>query len=192
MMVPTTATLYLLFLGLLALERVAELVISRRNARRAFAKGAVEVGQRHYQVMRLFHAAFFVACAAEVLCLHRPFPGLWALSFLAFALAAQGLRYWAVATLGERWNVRILVLAGEPPLTRGPYRFLRHPNYLAVVMEMAFVPLLHGAYLTAIVFSLGNAALLWVRIRAEEQALGDAYAKLFARRRRLIPGSRRP
>lgn len=186
----TSAAAYLGFLGLLGVERLAELVLSRRNAARAFARGAVEVGQGHFRVMGPFHAAFLVACAAEVLVFDRPFPGTLGVACLVGALLAQGLRYWAIATLGERWNVRIIVLPEAPPVTGGPYRFLRHPNYLAVVLEMALVPLIHGAYLTAIVFSAGNAALLWVRIRAEERALGSGYEAAFAGHRRLIPALR--
>jgi methyltransferase len=188
----TTVYAYLAFLALLGAERVVELAISRRNAARAFAQGAVEVGQRHFRVMGIFHGAFFLACAAEVIAFQRPFPGALGLASLGVALAAQALRYWAIVTLGERWNVRIIVLPTAPPVTGGPYRFLRHPNYLAVILEMAFVPLIHGAYVTAIVFSAGNAALLWIRIRAEEQALGEAYARAFADRRRLLPALRRP
>lgn len=184
----TSVAAYLGFLGLISVERLGELVLSKRNAARAFARGAIEVGQGHFRVMGPFHAAFLVACAAEVLVLERPFPGALGFACLAGALLAQGLRYWAIATLGERWNVRIIVLPEAPPVTGGPYRFLRHPNYLAVVMEMALVPLIHGAYLTAIAFSVGNAALLWVRIRAEEQALGSGYQAAFAHHRRFIPG----
>lgn len=184
----TTAYAYLVFLALLAAERAVELAISRRNAARAFAQGAVEVGQRHFRVMSIFHSAFFVACAAEVIGFQRAFPGGLGVVCVAIALAAQVLRYWAITSLGDRWNVRIIVLPGALPVTRGPYRFMRHPNYLAVILEMACIPLIHGAYLTAIAFSVGNTALLWIRIRAEEQALGEAYARTFADHRRLIPG----
>jgi methyltransferase len=183
-----TVKLYLAFLALLALERLGELALSRRNAARAFARGGVEVGQRHFRVMSIFHTAFLIACAVEPVAFARPFPGALGVACLGGAVAAQALRYWAIASLGDRWNVRVIVVPGDPPVTRGPYRFLRHPNYLAVVAEIALVPLIHGAYLTAILFSLGNAALLWVRIRAEEQALGEAYAKAFEGRSRFIPG----
>ncbi|MCK6593099.1 MAG: hypothetical protein L6Q76_36555 [Polyangiaceae bacterium] len=185
---PLSVKLYLAFLALLGLERLAELFLSRRNAARAFARGAVEVGQRHFRVMSIFHTAFLIACAAEVIAFSRPFPGALGFVCLGGALAAQALRYWAIASLGDRWNVRVIVIPGDPPVTRGPYRFLRHPNYLAVVLEMAFIPLIHGAYWTAILFSIGNAALLWVRIRAEEQALGEVYAKVFEKHARFIPG----
>jgi methyltransferase len=181
---------YLLFMGLLAAERLVELFLSRRNARAALARGGVEVGQGHFRVMSVFHSLFLVSCAAEVLLLDRPFPGAPGVAAFAGALAAQGLRYWAIATLGSRWNVRIIFVPGEPPITSGPYRLVRHPNYVAVIAEMALVPLIHGAWLTALVFSAGNAALLYVRIRAEERALGPLYVDAFAHRPRFVPGRR--
>lgn len=163
---------YLAFLALLALERLFELWLSRRNARLSFARGAVELGRGHFPAMALLHTLFLFSCAAEVLFLHRAFPGAFGWAALGVALAAQGLRYWAIATLGSRWNVRVLVVPGEELVTGGPYRLLRHPNYLAVIAELLFVPLIHGAWLTALVFSFLNAALLRVRIQVEEQALG--------------------
>ena len=188
---PDSAALYLGLLLLLGCERGAELVVSRRNARRAFAAGGVETGRRAYAIMVGVHALFPLACAAEVLLLSRPFPGVPGFAALAVALGAQALRWWAVATLGERWSTRVIVVPGAAPVTGGPYRFLRHPNYLAVVLEMAAVPLIHGAWLTALVFSALNAALLAHRIPAEERALGRAYAEVFSERRRLVPGGPR-
>ena len=184
----TSVWLYLALLALVALERGVELVLSTRNARLALARGAVETGQGHYPVMSVFHGAFLVACALEVVLLQRPFPGAVGWISLAMVLAAQALRYWAVAALGWRWNTRIVVVPGAAPVTRGPYRFVRHPNYVAVIAEMLALPLVHGAWLTAIVFSLGNVWLLRVRIRAEEHALGEPWAHAFAGRPRFVPG----
>jgi methyltransferase len=183
----TSLPAYFVFLGLIALERGVELRLSRRNARIAFTRGGREYGQAHFRTMAVFHGAFLASCAAEVTLLHRPFPGVLGAIALFGALAAQALRYWAIATLGERWNVRIIVVSGEEPITAGPYRFIRHPNYAAVALEMACVPLVHGAWLTAILFSLGNAALLRTRIREEEKALGGHYAAAFADRPRFLP-----
>ena len=191
MTVPDSAALYLGLLVLLGGERGAELVVSRRNARRALAAGGVETGRRAYAIMVAVHALFPLACAAEVLLVSRPFPGAAGFAALAVALGAQALRWWAVATLGERWSTRVIVVPGAAPVTGGPYRFLRHPNYLAVVLEMAAVPLIQGAWLTALVFSALNAALLAHRIPAEERALGRAYAEVFSERRRLVPGGPR-
>ena len=163
--------LYLALLAALSLERLHELRLSRRNAARAIAQGGVEFGQTHYRVMALLHGCFLVACAAEVLLLGRPFRPALGWPMLALAAGAQALRYWAIATLGPRWNTRVIVVPGAPAVTRGPYRFLRHPNYVAVVIEGFAVPLVHGAWITAVCFSAANAVLLAVRIRCEERAL---------------------
>ncbi len=185
----STYALYLAFLGLLAIERVVELGISKRNAAFALSRGGVEVGTGHYRVMVVLHSLFFVACGAEVVLLKRPFPGAFGVVALVLALGSQALRYWAISTLGPRWNTRVIFVPGDSPVTAGPYRFLRHPNYLAVVVELLAVPLIHGAWLTAVVFSVANAALLTVRIRAEEAALGAAYERAFEGRPRFIPGA---
>nr|AYM52950.1 isoprenylcysteine carboxyl methyltransferase (icmt) family [Jahnella sp. MSr9139] len=187
----TSQSLYLVLLGLLAAERLYELRLSSRNAAWAFARGGVEAGQGHYPVMAAFHTLFLAACAAEVLLLQRAFPGAIGWAALAAAAGAQALRYWAVVTLGPRWNTRVIVVPHLPPVTGGPYRYLRHPNYVAVALEMVAVPLLHGAFVTAAVFSLGNALLLAARIRAEEAALGPAWSAAFARRPRFVPEVRR-
>jgi methyltransferase len=178
---------YLGFLALFGVERVAELLISRRNARIAGERGGIESGAAHFRWMTVVHALFLPCCAAEVVLLQRPFPGAAGWTFAAAALAAQALRWWAIASLGWRWNVRIIVVPGDPPVRRGPYRFLRHPNYVAVIAEMLCVPLAHGAWLSALVFSLINAGLLRVRIRAEEVALGAGWERAFAGVPRFLP-----
>ncbi len=190
-MVTTGLWLYTGFIGLIALERVAELVISKRNAAWAFSHGAVEVGQAHYRVMAAFHTLFLIACLAEPWLTHREFPGSIGWVALIFAVLTQVLRYWAITTLGRRWNTRVIVLPNAQPVTHGPYRFLKHPNYVAVVLEMVCLPMIFNSVLTAVIFSLGNAALLFVRIRAEERALGDKYARAFAGKPRFLPGGSR-
>jgi methyltransferase len=178
-------TFYAGFLCLIACERIAELLLSKRNARIAFAHGAVEAGAGHFRPMTLLHFCFLPCCAWEAM--YRSFPGALGWASLGFALAAQALRWWAIASLGWRWNVRVIAVPGEPPLRRGPYRFVRHPNYLAVALEMLFVPLVHGAWLCAIFFSAANALVLRVRIRAEETALGNAYQRVFDGVPRFVP-----
>jgi methyltransferase len=178
---------YLAILAALALERVFHLALAARNARRAFAMGAVERGRGHYPAMAAFHTLFLLSAAAEAIVLKRPFPGALGWMALGGALGAQALRYWSIVSLGSRWNTRIVVFPGMPPISRGPYRFMRHPNYLAVIVEIACVPLIHGCWLTAVVFSIGNAVMLSVRIRAEEAAMGPRYALEFSGRLRLVP-----
>lgn len=175
-------------LGLVVLERGVELLVSTRNARRALAQGGVEVGRGHHRALVAFHAAFLLSCAVEPWLLPRPWPRAATLIAGGAVVAAQALRWWAVASLGPRWSTRILVLPGAPPVVGGPYRFLRHPNYLAVTVELAALPLALGAVFTAALASLGNAALLSVRIPAEERALGPAWAAAFRGRGRLVPG----
>jgi methyltransferase len=178
------------YLALLVVERMVELVLSSRNARRSLAAGAVESGRGHYPTMVLFHAGFLVAAAAEPVFAPRPWPLGLSLAALGVALAAQGLRWWAVATLGSRWTTRIVVHPGAPLVTTGPYRFLRHPNYVAVALELAAIPLIGGAVVTALVATMGNALLLAVRIPAEERALGAGWERSFEGLRRFLPGRR--
>lgn len=183
----SSVALYTGLVALVGVERLFELRLSRRHAAAAFARGGVEVGRGHYRVMTVFHTAFLAACVGEAWLAGRPFPGALGWAALAGALAAQGLRYWAITTLGERWNTRIIVLPGAAPVTAGPYRYMKHPNYLAVIVELLCLPLVHGAWATALAFSLGNAALLAVRVRAEEEALGRPYAAAFEGRPRFLP-----
>jgi methyltransferase len=186
-----TRLLYTLLVAAVAAGRLVELRIAERHRRSLLARGGVEAGAGHYPWMVALHTAFLIVCPLEVWLLDRPFiPGLAAAMLVLFA-SAVALRWWVIATLGERWTTRILFLPGASPITGGPYRFLRHPNYLAVAAEIAALPLVHTAWLTALVFSALDAWLLRVRIRAEEAALAGSsdYAAVFADRPRLLPGS---
>jgi len=187
-----TRILYTGLVGLAAIERLCELRIAGRNRRRLLAQGAREVGAGHYPWMVLLHTLWLFACPLEVWLLNRPFlPVLAAVSLLGF-FGAMALRYWVIATLQGRWTTRVLVLPGLSPITSGPYRFTRHPNYLAVIVEIASLPLVHTAWVTALLFSLADALLLSVRIRAEEKALSEVttYAAVFAGRPRFLPRRR--
>jgi methyltransferase len=184
-MIPEKA--YLVILALVAGERISELFLSRRNARRAFARGAIEVKQRHYPFMIAFHTLFLVSCAAESLLWQRDLPAIVTWGALAVAVVAQALRYAAVWTLGDRWNTKVIVEPGEQPVTTGLYRWIRHPNYLAIAVELVAIPMIRGAWITALVFSLVNLPLLAVRISVEERGLGETYATAFASRPRFIP-----
>jgi methyltransferase len=149
-----------------ALQRIAELTLARRNTRRLFARGAVEHGRRHYPLFVVLHALWLAAVllfVPEDATVHWP--------FVALLVLLQAGRAWVIMSLGERWTTRILVLPGAPLVRRGPYRWLRHPNYLIVVLEIAALPLAFGAWKIALIFSAANLALLWWRIRVEEAAL---------------------
>jgi methyltransferase len=159
-------------------ERILELVVSKRNAAWAFARGGVEFGQRHFPPMVVLHTGLLLACIVEVVVAERPFIPALGWPALAVALASQALRWWCIRTLGPRWNTRVIVVPGLPLVTSGPYRWLRHPNYIVVVAEGIALPLVHTAWVTAIVFTVLNAILLLAfRIPVEEKALAYAVAQ---------------
>jgi methyltransferase len=164
---------YLLILAI-GVERLAELIVSRRHARWAFANGGKEFGRNHYPAMVAVHSALLFGCAVEVWALHRPFIPWLGWPMLVLVALSQALRWWCVGTLGHRWNTRVIVVPQAPLIRRGPYRWLHHPNYLAVVVEGVALPLVHTAWLTAAIFTLANALLLTARIRVENAALGYA------------------
>jgi methyltransferase len=152
-------------LAAVALQRLSELVLSRRNTQRLMARGAVEVAPAHYPLMVAVHAAWLIS--------------LWVLGrdqpvnvvALLFYLVLQGLRFWVMHSLGPRWTTRIIVPPDQPSVSVGPYRFLSHPNYAVVVGEIAVLPLVFNLPLVAVVFTILNAMILAIRIRAENRAL---------------------
>ncbi|CAM5240487.1 MULTISPECIES: isoprenylcysteine carboxyl methyltransferase family protein [Streptomyces] len=154
-----------------AAERLAELVVARRNTRWSLARGGVESGRGHYPAMVALHTALLAGCLAEVHLADRPFPPVVGWAMVAAVVAAQALRWWCIRTLGPRWNTRVIVVPGLPRVTGGPYRWLSHPNYVAVAAEGLALPLVHGAWVTALVFTTLNTALMAVRIRCEDEAL---------------------
>lgn len=157
----------LLIVALVGCERLAELVISHRNQARLLARGGFEVGANHYPFMVALHMAWIASLMLWAL---LALPRVCIPALVAY-LFVQGLRAWVMATLGPYWTTRIITVPDAPLIVRGPYRFLKHPNYVVVVAEIALLPLALGAWVIAIVFSLLNAAMLWVRIRAENAAL---------------------
>jgi methyltransferase len=165
---------YTVLLLAVAAERVAELIVSQRHLRWARERGALESGQGHYPVMVVLHIGLLVGCLVEVQALDRPFVAWIGWPMLAVVAAAQALRWWCIATLGPQWNTRVVVVPGLPLVRRGPYRWLRHPNYVAVVAEGLALPLVHDAWLTAVAFTVLNGVLLSVRIRAENHLLAAA------------------
>jgi methyltransferase len=167
-------TWYVVLIVAVAGERLVELVVSRRHLAWALSHGGREYGFGHYPFMVVLHLGLLVACLAEAA--HRPFIPALGWSMLVVVVLAQVLRWWCITTLGPRWSTRIIVIPGLPLVDHGPYRWLRHPNYVAVVLEGLALPLVHTAWITAGVFTLANAGLLRVRISAENAALAEALA----------------
>ena len=160
---------YTVLIAAVGVERIAELVVSQRNLRWSRAHGGVEFGAGHYPVMVVLHTGLLVGCLVEAA--HREFIPALGWSMFAVVIAAQGLRWWCITTLGRQWNTRVVVVPDAGRVTGGPYRFLSHPNYVAVVLEGIALPLVHSAWITATVFTVLNAVLLWVRISVEDKAL---------------------
>jgi len=165
---------YVVLIVAVGLERVAELVVSLCNAAWSFQHGGVESGRQHYPFMVALHTGLLVGCVVEAIVADRPFIPALGWPMLAVVLLAQGLRWWCITVLGRQWNTRVIVVPGSALVTAGPYRWLRHPNYVAVVVEGVALPLVHTAWITAIVFTALNLPLLAVRIRSEEAALTAA------------------
>jgi methyltransferase len=162
---------YVILIAAVALERIAELVVSQYNLTWSRTHGGTEFGAGHYPAMVVLHTGLLAACLVEAIGLHRPFIPVLGWSMLAIVLAAQALRWWCIDTLGPQWNTRVVIVPGAARVTGGPYRFLSHPNYVAVVAEGVALPLVHTAWVTALIFSLLNAALLTTRIKVENTAL---------------------
>jgi methyltransferase len=166
---------YAVLIALVAAERLAELRVSKRNIAWAVRNGGQEFGFDHYPRMVLLHVGLLVACLVEVEVFDRPFVPWLGWTMLALVVAAQALRWWCIRTLGPRWNTRVVVVPGLPLVRTGPYKWsdrgLRHPNYVAVVVEGFALPLVHSAWLAALTFTVLNAMLLRVRIRTENEAL---------------------
>jgi methyltransferase len=156
---------------LVAVARLAELQISARHVRLARARGGIEAGASHYPAMVALHAGFLVACPAEAWLFDRPWIPALGVPMLGLLGGAFAVRGWAIAALGDRWSTRVICVPGDRLVSKGPYRWMRHPNYLAVGVEMFALPLVHTAWLTAVVFSALNALVLRERIRIENAAL---------------------
>jgi len=177
--VPLSVVLFTVFVLATGLERIVEMVVSTRNARWAFARGGVESNRRQMPWMVALHVGMLLGALAEVWLLGRPFLPWLGWPMLVLALASQAARYWIIGSLGPRWNTRVIVVPGLPLVTRGPYRWpgLRHPNYIVVAIEGIALPLVHTAWITALVFTVLNAVLLLAfRIPAENRALAAAAA----------------
>lgn len=167
----STELWFTVLVAAVAVERLAELVVSQRNAAWSLGRGGVETGRGHYPVMVVLHTGLLAGALVEVWLRRPDFVPALGWTMLALVAASQALRWWCIGTLGHRWNTRVIVVPGLAPVTSGPYRWMSHPNYVAVVAEGVALPLVHSAWVTALVFSVCNAVLLAVRIRVENEAL---------------------
>jgi methyltransferase len=162
---------YVVLVAAVGVERLAELVVAQRNLAWSRERGGVEFGSAHYPLMVVLHTGLLAGCLAEVFWLHRPFIPALGWPMLAVVIAAQLLRWWCITTLGRQWNTRVVVIPGAERVSGGPYRLIPHPNYVAVVAEGVALPLVHTAWITAAVFTVLNAALLYTRVNVENAAL---------------------
>lgn len=166
-------TWYLLLIGVVAVERLAEVIVAERNRSVSQAHGGIEFGARHYPAMVALHTGLLAGCLLEPIVLHRPFIPALGWPMFAIVLAAQALRWWCINTLNYQWNTRVIVIPGAARIIGGPYRFVPHPNYVAVIAEGLALPLVHSAWITAYAFSILNASLLSMRIKVENCALAS-------------------
>lgn len=179
---------FLLFWGFLMIQRLTEVRIAKSNEQKLRRKGAVEAGKEHYKWMVLLHASFFVVFFLEVALMDARPPSWRMIPFILF-LIAQVIRVWVISSLGVYWNTKILLLPGANVIAKGPYRFMRHPNYTVVSLELFVIPLIFGAFFTAALFTILNILMLRVRIPAEEKALMELtdYEKSHGQKQRFFP-----
>jgi len=170
----TSTGWFTLLVLLVALERLAELAVARRNLAWALRNGGVEYGRETFRWMVLLHVGLLVGSLLEVWLLDPPWLPWLGWPMLVLVVASQALRWWCIATLGQQWNTRVVVVPGLPLVSRGPYRWFRHPNYVAVAVEGVALPMVHTAWITAGVFTVLDAFVLRSRIRTENRALAEA------------------
>lgn len=179
---------FISFFCLIVLQRLTELLIAKRNEKWMKARGALEFGQAHYRLMVSMHVLFLFVFLVEVILFNKPLSSAWQV-LLAIFLVAQAGRIWAIASLGRFWNTKIIVLPDADITKRGPYRYLKHPNYTIVIIELLVIPLMFNAYLTCALFSILNICILYIRIPVEEQALAQLtnYETTFMHANRFLP-----
>jgi methyltransferase len=179
---------FTLFIGLIIFQRIAELAIAKKNEAWMKKQGAVEFGKGHYPAMVMIHTAFFLFFIMEVFMFEKKLSGYWPFLLALFVLT-QAMRVWALASLGRFWNTKIIILPGADIIKRGPYKIIKHPNYLIVAIELMVIPLMFNAYITMTVFTLLNILILSIRIPAEEKALKELtkYESEFSNKGRFVP-----
>ncbi len=175
--------LFSCLIGFVILQRVVELVLAKRNEQRLKKNGAIEFGTGHYPWMVFLHTGFFSVLIIEVVAFQREVSSLWMLWLAIFVLAQLG-RMWVISSLGEYWNTKIIVLPNAKVIAKGPYKYVRHPNYMIVATEILVISLLFNAVFTAVLFSVLNAWMMSIRIPEEERALREhtEYVTIFQKK----------
>lgn len=168
-----TQIIYTIVIALTAIERLIEVRLSNRNAAWSFSQGGIEIGKEHFPFMVVLHTGFLIGCVAEAWLIPRSISWLWIGIFIPLTIGCQLFRWWCINTLGQQWNTRVILVPGFKRVNAGPYQYFSHPNYLIVAVEGIVLSLFHQAYYSAIVFTVLNAGLMWVRIRTEEKALQE-------------------
>jgi methyltransferase len=180
--------MFILIIGFMILQRIAELVLAKRNEKWMKSIGGIELGQSHYRYIVLMHVLFFVSLIAEFTLMQKQLSSASGVLLILFLLTQLG-RVWVISSLGRYWNTKIIILPQAKVVKKGPYRFLKHPNYVIVSLEFIIIPLLFQAYITAVLFSFLNILILSYRIPAEEKALADQteYGEVFSKQKRFLP-----
>lgn len=180
--------IFYLLVSFVITQRLIELIIAKRNEKWMRDQGGIEVANEHYKWIVIVHVLFFISLLIETTINKLELSPIWPFFLLLF-IFAQVVRVWSLYTLGKYWNTKIIVLPNTEVVAKGPYRFIRHPNYFVVALEILVIPLMFNAYITAVVFSLLNAIVLSIRIPREEKALEEAtnYHEVFRKRSRFTP-----
>lgn len=162
---------FTLLIVIVAIERIIELVISKRNLSWSFSQGGIEYGRSHYKYMVALHVFLLGGALAEVWITRPTLNPTFSWIMFALAMASQALRWWCIASLGKRWNTLVVIVPGMPVSKSGPYKWFKHPNYVAVVIEGFALPMVGFAWMTALIFTILNAGVLTMRLRSENAAL---------------------
>jgi len=172
--------IFICVVSFVIIQRIVELFVARTNEKWIRSQGGYEVGAKHYPFMVAMHVGFFISLIIEFLVFDRSLPAFWILLFVIFVML-QMMRIWVISSLGRYWNTKILVLPGAHVVKKGPFHFIRHPNYVVVTLEIIVIPLMLGAYFTALLFTILNFIILSVRIPVEEAALREVtdYKEVF-------------
>ena len=187
---PVSVAAFLVLLVLVGIMRIVELKISLRNQRKLAERGVAKIPEPHFRATVILHTGVLISAGLEVLLLHRPLIPALAIGAGLVFIAADVFRWWVIALLAEHWNVRVMSSANLGVVTRGPFRWIRHPNYLAVIVELASLPLIHTAWITSLWGTLGYCWLLRSRIKVEEGVLmaNPAYRAAMGSKPRFVPG----